>query len=71
MLTLPLRQEVRVVRVLALAARRGPAPEARGLYEELGGGDALMRRSTGCALAESTAYPGLSRAGRPHVWSVR
>ena len=37
-LTLPLRQEVRVIRVLALAARRGPAPEAQTLYEELGGG---------------------------------
>ena len=31
--TLPLRQDVAVVRVLALARRRGPAPEARGLYE--------------------------------------
>ena len=35
-LTLPLRSDVRVIRVLALAARRGPAPEARLLYEELG-----------------------------------
>ena len=35
-LTLPLRSDVRVIRVLALAARRGPAPEARMLYEELG-----------------------------------
>jgi ribosome-associated heat shock protein Hsp15 len=38
-LTLPLPRgaggEVRVVRVLALAARRGPATEARGLYEEI------------------------------------
>ncbi len=34
-LTMPLRGEVRVVRVLALAARRGPAPEACGLYEEV------------------------------------
>ncbi len=34
-LTLPVAGGVRVVRVLALAARRGPAPEARGLYEEL------------------------------------
>ncbi len=31
---------VRVVRVVALAERRGPAPEARLLYEELGGTDA-------------------------------
>lgn len=35
-LTLPVRGDVRVIRVLALAARRGPAPEARLLYEELG-----------------------------------
>ena len=33
--TLPLRQQVRVVRVLSLASRRGPAPEAQGLYEEI------------------------------------
>ncbi len=34
-LTLPLRGEVRVVEVVALAARRGPAPEAQALYREL------------------------------------
>lgn len=34
-LTLPLRGDVRVLRVVALAQRRGPAPEAQGLYEEL------------------------------------
>lgn len=33
--TLPLRQQVRVVRVLGLASRRGPAPEAQALYEEI------------------------------------
>ena len=32
-ITLPLRNEVLVLRVLALASRRGPAPEARTLYE--------------------------------------
>ncbi len=32
-ITLPLRDTVRVVRVLSLAARRGPAPEAQSLYE--------------------------------------
>ncbi len=31
----PERGAVRVWRVLALAARRGPAPEARALYDEL------------------------------------
>lgn len=34
-LTLPIRQQVRVVRVLSLASRRGPAPEAQALYEEI------------------------------------
>jgi len=34
-LTLPLRGSVRVVRVVALAQRRGPASEARLLYEEI------------------------------------
>jgi len=34
-LTFPLRQDIRVVRVLALATRRGPAPEAQLLYEEI------------------------------------
>ena len=35
-LVLPLRDDVVVVRVLFLAARRGPASEARGLYEMVG-----------------------------------
>ena len=34
-LTVPLHTTVRVVRVLSLAARRGPAPEARLLYDEI------------------------------------
>lgn len=34
-LTFGLGPSVRVVRVLALGQRRGPAPEARGLYEDL------------------------------------
>jgi ribosome-associated heat shock protein Hsp15 len=33
---LPLRGEVRVLRVLSLPSRRGPAAEARACYEELG-----------------------------------
>ena len=34
--TLPLRGAIRVIRVLALPVRRGPATEARIHYEELG-----------------------------------
>jgi ribosome-associated heat shock protein Hsp15 len=33
---LPLHDRVRVLRVLSLPARRGPAPEAQACYEELG-----------------------------------
>ncbi len=34
-LTVPVRDDVRVVRVAARAVRRGPASEARALYEEI------------------------------------
>ena len=36
-LTFPLGPKVRVVRVVALGERRGPATEARTLYEEIDG----------------------------------
>ena len=35
-IALPLHGHVRVLRVIALPHRRGPAPEARACYEELG-----------------------------------
>ena len=35
-IALPLHDRVRVLRVLTLPPRRGPAAEARGCYEELG-----------------------------------
>jgi ribosome-associated heat shock protein Hsp15 len=37
---LPLHDRVRVLRVLAVPLRRGPAPEARACYQELGIDDA-------------------------------
>lgn len=40
-LTFPLGPNIRVVRVLALAMRRGPAAEARGLYADLAAGPTL------------------------------
>jgi ribosome-associated heat shock protein Hsp15 len=57
-LTLPLPGGVRVIRVLALAARRGPAPEARLLYVEIGDpSDAPPEAPlVACAPAESSAY---------------
>ena len=50
-LTVPIYGKVRVVRVLALCARRGPAREARGLYEELGEAE-----GPSCVGAETPAY---------------
>jgi ribosome-associated heat shock protein Hsp15 len=35
-IALPLHDRVRVLRILALPVRRGPAAEARSCYEELG-----------------------------------
>jgi ribosome-associated heat shock protein Hsp15 len=40
---LPLRGQVRILKVLALPERRGPAPEARTCYEELGVDDGGAR----------------------------
>jgi len=34
-LTFPLGRDIRVIKILALAERRGPAPEARALYHDL------------------------------------
>ncbi len=50
-LTVPLRGEVRVVRVLTLAVRRGPASEARLLYEEV-----AEQTQPSCAGSETPAY---------------
>jgi ribosome-associated heat shock protein Hsp15 len=44
-LTFPHARRIRVVRVLALGTRRGPATEARRLYEELGETPPLPRLS--------------------------
>ena len=35
LLTFPKDDEVRIVKVLGLGVRRGPAPEAQALYEDL------------------------------------
>ncbi len=54
-LTLPLRGDVLVVEVLALAARRGPAPEARLLYRTIP--DHAAAHPDPCGERESPAYP--------------
>ena len=47
-IALPLRGQVRVLRVLALPARRGPASEARACYEELGEAGSTANVSQEC-----------------------
>ncbi|HYZ21788.1 MAG TPA: S4 domain-containing protein [Rhodopila sp.] len=51
-LTVPVHGRVRVMRVLALAARRGPAVEARLLYDDI-----EEVAPTTCAGRDSSAYP--------------
>jgi ribosome-associated heat shock protein Hsp15 len=60
-ITLPLRDEVRVLEVLALAPRRGPAEEARRLYREILPDASAAAVSAAvqcdpCGEAEETAY---------------
>lgn len=58
-LTVPINGDVRVLRILALAARRGPAPEARLLYEYIGDPPLAVAANEAviaCADAESSAY---------------
>ena len=43
-LTFAQARRVRVVRILALGTRRGPAPEARGLYDDLRSGAGRRRK---------------------------
>lgn len=60
-LTFALGAHIRVIRIAALGARRGPAPEARLLYEDL---DPPVPRAAGEAPV-SAAAPRDPGAGRP------
>jgi ribosome-associated heat shock protein Hsp15 len=57
--TLALRHQVRVIEVLALATRRGPAAEARALYREIEAprsGVGLGDVATSCGVGQTSAY---------------
>jgi len=56
-LTFPQSRLIRVVKVLALATRRGPAPEARLLYEDLKPPCAASRPSSALEPAHPGARP--------------
>ena len=55
-ITLPLRGRVLVVEVLALAARRGPAGEARLLYREIADRHPAENPTNPCGSGETAAY---------------
>ena len=59
-LTFPLGPHIRVIKVLALGTRRGPAPEARLLYDDLD-----PPKSTPTVPAEPPVAPRADGAGRP------
>lgn len=63
-LTFPQARHIRVVKILALGTRRGPASEAQALYEDLKPPQAASRLPAGTpdALAAAKRDPG---AGRP------
>lgn len=56
-ITFPLNDDVRVIKVLELGTRRGPAPEAQALYEDL---DPPKPKEKNLATA-----PKFERGGRP------
>jgi ribosome-associated heat shock protein Hsp15 len=63
-LTLPWRGEVRVIEVLALAERRGPAEAARALYREIAapeqaGRGEVARQQDSCEAGQTVAYRAL------------
>ncbi|MBI3451409.1 MAG: RNA-binding S4 domain-containing protein [Rhodospirillales bacterium] len=60
-LTFPYGTDIRVVRVATLAKRRGPAAEARGLYEDL----ALAMEKAADPAADPAIAVRESGAGRP------
>lgn len=64
-LTFPLGDHVRVVKVLALAVRRGPAPEAQALYEDLSPVPDRRAPTAESDVFEATAPARDRGAGRP------
>ena len=60
-LTFPLGSHIRVIKVVALGSRRGPAPEAQALYEDLD----PPRKIEGAAVPSGAFEDRGAGAGRP------
>ncbi|MGH6893961.1 MAG: RNA-binding S4 domain-containing protein [Dongiaceae bacterium] len=64
-LTFPLSRHIRVIKVLALGARRGPAAEAQLLYEDLDPPRPPVRSGSGAAGGPQPFEDRALGAGRP------
>ncbi len=62
-LTFPQSRRIRVVRVVALGTRRGPAPEAAGLYEDLAPDEPPVRPVYPAPSPAPSSGPGRGRRG--------
>ncbi len=56
-LTFPQGRQIRVIRVLGLGTRRGPAPEARALYDDLEPPASMAAPMAGAAPRDAPAAP--------------
>ena len=65
-LTFPLRSDIRVIEVIALGRRRGPAPEAQGLYDDLSPPE-ITRRGT--PTGDGSGRP--TKAGRRAIMRLK
>jgi ribosome-associated heat shock protein Hsp15 len=60
-LTFPQARRVRVVKILAVGERRGPAPEAQGLYEDLSPIDPKLDEAVQPEAGPNPRYEGKGR----------
>ncbi len=69
-LTFPQARQIRVVKILALASRRGPASEAQMLYEDLAPPDATTRQPKGTQPPVARRDAGAGRPTKQHRRAV-
>ena len=65
-LTFPLGPNIRVIEVLVLGSRRGPAPEARALYSDLSPPETVRRKTPS---GEASGRP--TKAGRRAIMRLK
>jgi len=64
-LTFPQAKEIRVIKILQLGTRRGPAPEAQTLYEDLAPKDNTVHKTDDRVTPVTSTFKREVGAGRP------